>query len=125
MSPAQIHLLFETLAYVLGYQLYRFLKTREQDVLTAKQRFLLFIFAGSGAYVMARLGTWIEPGLGFVGAKGACGTGKTIVGALVGGLLAVEGGKKLLGINISTGDIYTFPLILGIAVGRIGCFGFG
>jgi len=30
--------------------------------------------------------------------------------------------KKFLGVAHSTGDAFVFPLILGIAVGRIGCF---
>jgi len=48
--------------------------------------------------------------------------GKTIVGALVFGLIAVELFKRYIGLHQSTGDLYTIPLALGIAIGRIGCF---
>jgi phosphatidylglycerol---prolipoprotein diacylglyceryl transferase len=48
--------------------------------------------------------------------------GKTIVGGLVGGLIAVESVKRLRGIRVATGDLLALPLVLGIAVGRIGCF---
>jgi phosphatidylglycerol---prolipoprotein diacylglyceryl transferase len=48
--------------------------------------------------------------------------GKTVVGGLLGGWLAVEVAKHLQGIRSRTGDLFALPLCLGIAVGRIGCF---
>jgi prolipoprotein diacylglyceryltransferase len=48
--------------------------------------------------------------------------GKTIVGALLFGLISVEAAKRYLGVKESTGDLYAIPLALGIAIGRIGCF---
>jgi prolipoprotein diacylglyceryltransferase len=48
--------------------------------------------------------------------------GKTIVGALAGGLISVELIKRYIGLHQSTGDLYAIPLALGIAIGRIGCF---
>lgn len=48
--------------------------------------------------------------------------GKTVVGGLLGGWIGVELVKKRLGITYATGDAYVLPLIVGIAVGRIGCF---
>jgi len=48
--------------------------------------------------------------------------GKTIVGALVFGLISVELFKRYIGVHQSTGDLYAIPLALGIAIGRIGCF---
>jgi phosphatidylglycerol:prolipoprotein diacylglycerol transferase len=48
--------------------------------------------------------------------------GKTIVGALAGGLISVELIKRYIGLRTSTGDLYAIPLALGIAIGRIGCF---
>ena len=48
--------------------------------------------------------------------------GKTIVGALIFGLISVELFKRYIGVRQSTGDLYAIPLALGIAIGRIGCF---
>ena len=48
--------------------------------------------------------------------------GKTIVGALVFGLISVELTKRYIGLRDSTGDLYAIPLALGIAIGRVGCF---
>ena len=48
--------------------------------------------------------------------------GKTIVGALIGGLFFVELVKHHLGVKRRTGDLFAVPLCVGIAIGRIGCF---
>jgi len=34
----------------------------------------------------------------------------------------VEVTKKLIGVRASSGDLFTFPLILGMMIGRVGCF---
>jgi prolipoprotein diacylglyceryltransferase len=48
--------------------------------------------------------------------------GKTIVGGLIGGLIAVELTKRRIGVTERTGDLFALPLAVGIAIGRIGCF---
>src|SRR5207253_2512113 len=48
--------------------------------------------------------------------------GKSIVGALVGGLIAVELLKRSIGLTRSTGDLFAVPVAVGIGIGRIGCF---
>ena len=47
--------------------------------------------------------------------------GQSIVGGLLGGLLGIELAKRLSGHTDSTGDRMVTPLVIGIAVGRIGC----
>jgi len=49
-------------------------------------------------------------------------TGKSILGALLGGYAAVEGMKKLLGYSSATGDWFAQIVPLGIALGRLGCW---
>ena len=49
-------------------------------------------------------------------------SGKTIVGALLGAVFGVEVTKKILKIETATGDAFAYPLIVGTAIGRIGCF---
>ena len=44
------------------------------------------------------------------------------MGGLFGGLLGVEIAKKIIGEKRSSGDLFAFPIILGIFIGRIGCF---
>lgn len=44
------------------------------------------------------------------------------MGGLFGGLLGVEIAKWKIGEKRSSGDLFTLPIILGIFIGRIGCF---
>jgi len=48
--------------------------------------------------------------------------GQSIVGALIGGFVGVELAKRRLRVTLSTGDAFVVPLVVGIAIGRIGCF---
>jgi phosphatidylglycerol---prolipoprotein diacylglyceryl transferase len=48
--------------------------------------------------------------------------GKTIVGALLGAVFGVEAAKKIVKVSTSTGDAFAYPLIVGTAIGRMGCF---
>lgn len=48
--------------------------------------------------------------------------GKTILAGLIGGYLAVELAKKILGIRTRTGDSFVVPVAGSIAVGRLSCF---
>ena len=47
--------------------------------------------------------------------------GKTIVGALLGGLIGVETAKRALGWRNSTGNGFVTPLLVATIIGRIGC----
>ena len=48
--------------------------------------------------------------------------GQSIVGGLLGGLIGVEIAKALTRQTRSTGDAMVWPIAVGLALGRIGCF---
>ena len=48
-------------------------------------------------------------------------TGKTILGALLGGYGGVEGAKRLVGYSAVTGDWFAGIVPVGVIVGRVGC----
>ena len=48
-------------------------------------------------------------------------SGKSILGALLGGYAGVEGAKKLTGYTHPTGDLFAVIAPLGILIGRTGC----
>ena len=48
--------------------------------------------------------------------------GQSIVGGLLGGLIGVEIGKKYAGVTESTGDRFVVPILVGLFIGRIGCY---
>jgi len=47
---------------------------------------------------------------------------KSIMGGLFGGLVGVETTKKIISEKNSSGDLFLFPMIFGIIIGRFGCF---
>jgi phosphatidylglycerol---prolipoprotein diacylglyceryl transferase len=119
------HWIFESLAYTAGFYLYRRLRRRRGDVIDSRDRWWVIAAAIVGGFAGSRILSafedpvfladhWRQPQL-LLG-------GKTIVGGLVGGLIAVESIKRLRGIRVATGDLLALPLALGIAIGRIGCF---
>jgi prolipoprotein diacylglyceryltransferase len=120
------HAVFEVLAYAGAFQLYLFLRRRRNDPHAVSFDRIMWVLVGCvfGALAGAKLLAWAESPHEYAGARSAFAWlgGKTIVGGLLGGWVGVEIAKKFLGITTSTGDAFVFPLILGIAVGRIGCF---
>ena len=48
--------------------------------------------------------------------------GQSIVGGLLGGLIGVEIAKALTHQTRSTGDAMVWPIAVGLAIGRVGCF---
>jgi len=119
------HQAFETLAWVVGFAGYLLERRRRGDVIAEPQRVWVVVAAVLGGIGGSRLlylaDSLTGPGAGSV-ATTALFEGKSIVGGLLGGLLAVELVKKWLGVTVATGDLLALPLAIGIAVGRIGCF---
>jgi phosphatidylglycerol:prolipoprotein diacylglycerol transferase len=124
------HPVLETLAYASAFAVYRVLRARHGDVVAEPQRWTVLAAAALGALAGSRLLGIAEQWPTVVAAWRSgqllrllvAPGGKTIVGGLLGGWLAVEIAKKLTGIRRRTGDLFAVPLCVGIAVGRIGCF---
>jgi prolipoprotein diacylglyceryltransferase len=49
-------------------------------------------------------------------------SGKSIIGGIAGGYLAIVLSKRALGYTRSTGDSYALAIPVGMAIGRVGCF---
>jgi len=119
------HIFFELLGWVVGFSLMFFLR-REKDEFTIEERSWLILAAVVGAIFGAKFLAWLQHPEhtldAFYNNPAMLIGGKTMVGGLLGGLFAVEFAKKALGITKSTGDVYVYPLIVSISIGRIGCF---
>lgn len=119
------HIFFETLAYFIAFRVYLSLRHRFGDPLSTPIRWTVIAAAVAGAALGSKLLFWLEDPqrtLHNLGNPAYLLGGKTIVGALVFGLISVELMKRYIGLYQSTGDLYAVPLALGIAIGRIGCF---
>ncbi len=123
------HLVFEMLAYSLGFQYYLSIRRRFHDWMSFDNRITIIIAAALGALVGSRLvGYFSLPQTGLESFKMILVhliSNKSILGGLVGGVLSVEIVKKFLGIQKATGDLFVYPIILGMIIGRIGCFSQG
>jgi len=119
------HWFFETLAYAVSFSIYLLLRHRQGDAIPDADRWWVVAAAAIGATVGSKLLYWLEDPLAtlrHLNDPAFLLGGKTIVGALIGALFAVEATKKYLGIVGRTGDLFALPLCVGIAIGRIGCF---
>ncbi len=126
MSPAQWHLLLELIAYALGFQLFRHERGRYPTTAALPRSAQLVVIAGAilGAALGARLSWWLEdPATAFAQFPNALNLmqGKSILGGLLGGVAGVEFAKSRIGVRASTGDAFVWPIIVALAVGRIGC----
>ena len=127
MSPFAWHSAFEVSAYFVGTRLFLWQRKRLALPLLADRDRSLWIGVAAivGAALGAKIGYWIEdPSNAFADFPDwrHLLEGKTIVGALLGGLASVESVKRAIGAHGSSGDAFALPLIAGIAIGRIGCF---
>lgn len=118
------HLLFELLAYTIGFRYFLALRKKAQDQISTEHRVLILISAIIGALIFSRLIGYLETPEFFKGEFSwtILYGSKTILGGLLGGLLGVEICKKMIGVTTSSGDLMTFPLLLAMIIGRIGCF---
>lgn len=128
------HLVFELAGYSAGSQLYFYLRRRAGRTpvisgpfwtLPIEQNLWIIVGCVFGALFGSKVLAWVESWpqywphrhepAGWFG-------GKTIVGGLLGGWAGVEIVKRALGVTRSTGDLFVFPLIVGMSLGRVGCF---
>jgi phosphatidylglycerol---prolipoprotein diacylglyceryl transferase len=119
------HTVFETLAYFIGFRVFLRLRRSHGDLIPNNTRWWALVAAAVGAAVGSKLLYWLEnPALTWQHRLDLpfLMSGKTIVGALAGGLIAVEAVKLLLSERRSTGDMLAVPIAIGAAVGRVGCF---
>jgi len=94
--------------------------------LARKDERLVFIYAAAlgGAFAGAKLAYIASEGWLYFGRAGMwlqLATGKSIVGALLGGYGAVELAKKSCGYTEATGDWFATIVPLAVALGRVGC----
>ena len=122
------HIVLETIGFIAGYRYFVFLRKKQGDIIENENRIWILIGATFGALLGSRLIGGLENPIEMFASKNVLiyfYENKTIVGGLLGGLFGVELVKKIIGETQKSGDLFTYPIILGMMIGRIGCFSMG
>lgn len=117
-----LHLLFESIAYLVAARIY--LAGRQDRSARPISNWVL-VGAVLGAAIGSKLVFWLQRPDVFVSRWSEPTLllgGKTILGGLLGGVLGVELVKSLVGEDRSTGDGFVVPILVGLMIGRIGCY---
>jgi phosphatidylglycerol:prolipoprotein diacylglycerol transferase len=120
VTPTALHSLFEGFAWVIAIAVgwwarRRFFNGPQPMPGGRYPLYLLVLWLGAalGAYALGDLN------LRFASMTGS---GRSILGAILGGIVVAEIYKAAFGIRVSTGAVFVLPLSIAIAIGRIGCF---
>jgi prolipoprotein diacylglyceryltransferase len=122
------HSAFEALGLFTGFRYFVFLRKKQKDPIISTNRIWILIGAIFGALLGSRLVGSLENPQELLASKNILlyiYSNKTVVGGFAGGWLGVELVKLMIRENQSSGDLFTYPMILGLIIGRIGCFSMG
>ncbi len=122
------HTLFEIVAFFIGFRYFLFLRKKQKDAIIPSNRELIIVGAILGSLIGSRLLGALENPVELFSSKNMfmyIYSNKTVVGGFIGGLFGVELIKKIIHEKQSSGDLFTYPIILALIIGRIGCFSMG
>jgi len=123
-----LHTIAEFAGIFIGFRYFLFLRKRQGDSVDSSNRLWIIIGAIFGALLGSRiLGALENPHELFSTENKLLYiySNKTVVGGLLGGLWGVELVKKMIHEKKRSGDLFVFPLILAMIIGRVGCFSMG
>ncbi|NVO16838.1 MAG: prolipoprotein diacylglyceryl transferase [Rhodoplanes sp.] len=117
MSGLVLHTVFDVFAWMAAGLAALWLTRVQKIAFPAATTDLPYIAAvvlgaGLGAVLFGTLNMTVS---------GMPGAGRSIEGAIAGGIVAVELYKYATGLRLRTGARFALPLAVGVAVGRIGC----
>ncbi|MBG9376692.1 prolipoprotein diacylglyceryl transferase [Panacibacter sp. DH6] len=130
IGPAKIllHNITEFLGFFIGFRYFLYLRKKQGDIIGQPNRVSILIAAIFGAFIGSRLVGGLEDPVKMIAADNVFVyfyQQKTVLGGFLGGLLSVELVKKIIGERTASGDLFTYPIILALIIGRIGCFSMG
>lgn len=127
-AAISLHAVMETLAFFAGFRCFLYLRKKQGDAYTSSSRIWVIVGAVFGALVGSRLIGALERPYELSRAANFFQyvyNNKTVVGGFLGGLAGVEAIKKAIGEKKASGDLFVYPMILALIIGRIGCFSMG
>lgn len=121
------HFVLEVLAYAVGMRLFLWQRRQNQTTPTLNQTGMGWVAAGAilGAALGSKLLFWLHRPDIFLERwhdPTMLMGGKTIAGGLLGGVIGVELAKHWCRIKHGTGDLFVLPVMVGMIIGRLGCF---
>lgn len=124
-NAVSLHGILEAIGIFLAFRYYLLLRRQNGDAISSEHRIWIVIAAALGAVLGSRIIGALENVPQWMTAPDKLQYfwgNKTLVGGLLGGLFGVESVKKLIGEKQRSGDLFVEPLLLGMIIGRIGCF---
>lgn len=123
-----LHAVLELAAFFIGFRYFLWLKKKHGDIISSSNRTWIFIGVIFGAFIGSRLLGGLEDPPQIAKTDNIIYyfyQNKTVVGGLLGGLAGVEIIKKIIGEKKASGDLFVYPFLLALIIGRIGCFSMG
>lgn len=123
-----LHVICELLAFFIGFRYFLWLRKKNGDVIKSGNRTWVIIGAILGALIGSRLVGGFEDPSQISKADNLLFyfyQNKTVLGGFLGGLAGVEIAKKMIREKNASGDLFVYPIILALIIGRIGCFSMG
>lgn len=115
------HIVFDLLAWFSGIALsvllYRWRLREVAEAAAAKVGGTYFAVLAAGAV----MGAWLAGSFNTLREQ-APALSHSVAGALVGAIIGVEIYKALRGVKGSTGGVFVGSFVLGVVIGRLGCF---
>ena len=123
-----MHVVFEVLAFFIGFRYFLWLRKKRGDAIKTPNRTWIIIGAIIGALIGSRLIGGLEDPTQITKANNLLFyfyQNKTVLGGFLGGLTGVEIVKKIIKEKGASGDLFVYPIILALIIGRMGCFSMG
>jgi len=118
----------ELLSFFIGFRYFLYLRKKRGDHIDSPNRLWIILGAVVGSFLGSRIIGGLENPTQLQEAENILlhfYQNKTVLGGFLGGLAGVEIVKKLINENRASGDLFVFPIILALIIGRIGCFSMG
>lgn len=116
------------LSLFVGFRYFLYLRKKHGDVIVSNNRTWIIIGAIFGAVAGSRLIGGLEDPVAMLHSKNIFFhfyENKTVLGGFLWGVFGVELIKKIINEKQASGDLFVFPMILALMIGRIGCFSMG
>lgn len=123
-----LHTIVEPLAFFIGFRYFLDLRKKQGDVIESENRIWILLGAIFGALFGSRILGGLENPLQLASSDNVLFyfyQNKTVLGGFLGGLAGVELIKKIIKEKNSSGDLFTYPMLPALIIGRIGCFSMG